>query len=52
MKIASWATPEGVAGHMWPVGHGLSTTGISNGVVHLRTAWACVVVASLAGTST
>jgi len=26
MKIASWATPEGLAGHMWPAGHGLSTT--------------------------
>jgi len=26
MKIASWATPEGLAGHMWSVGYGLSTT--------------------------
>jgi len=26
MKIASWATPEGLTGHMWPAGHGLSTT--------------------------
>jgi len=26
MKIASRATPEGLAGHMWPAGHGLITT--------------------------
>jgi len=26
MKIASRATPEGLAGNMWPAGHGLSTT--------------------------
>jgi len=26
MKIASPATPEDFAGHMWPVGHGVSTT--------------------------
>jgi len=25
-EIASRATPEGLAGHMWPAGHGLSTT--------------------------
>jgi len=28
MKIASRVTPEGLAGHMWPAGHGLSTTGL------------------------
>ena len=28
MKIASQATPEGLAGHMWPAGHGLSTTAL------------------------
>ena len=28
MKIASLATPEGLAVHMWPAGHGLSTTGL------------------------
>jgi len=28
MKIASGATPEGLAGHMWPVGNGLSTTAV------------------------
>jgi len=26
MKIASRATPEGLSGHMWRGGHGLSTT--------------------------
>ena len=26
MQIASRATPEGLAGHMWLAGHGLSTT--------------------------
>jgi len=26
MKIASRAAPEGLEGHMWPAGHGLSTT--------------------------
>ena len=30
MKIASRVTPEGLAGHMWPAGHGLSTTGVSH----------------------
>ena len=29
MKIASRATPEGLADHMWPAGHGLSTTAVS-----------------------
>ena len=28
MKIALRATPEGLAGHMWPSGHGLSTTAL------------------------
>jgi len=28
MKIASRATPGGLAGHMWSAGHGLSTTGL------------------------
>jgi len=28
MKIASRTTPEGLAGHMWPAGHGLSTTAL------------------------
>jgi len=29
MKIASRATPEDLTGHMWPAGHGLSTTGLA-----------------------
>jgi len=28
MKISSRVTPEGVAGHMWPAGHGFSTTAL------------------------
>jgi len=28
MKIASRTTPEGLVGHMWPTGHGLSTTAL------------------------
>jgi len=28
MKIASLATQEGLASHMWPAGHGLSTTAV------------------------
>jgi len=28
MKIASRATPEGLARHTWPAGHGLSTTAL------------------------
>ena len=34
MKIALRATPGGLAGHMWPVGHGLSTTALCNNTVH------------------
>ena len=30
MKIASRATPEGLAVHMWPAGHGLSTTALGH----------------------
>jgi len=29
MKIASRATPEGLAGYMWPAGHGLSATALN-----------------------
>jgi len=29
MKIASRASPADLAGHMWPAGHGLSTTGLT-----------------------
>jgi len=32
MKIASRATPEGLAGHMWPAGHRLNTTALG---IHL-----------------
>jgi len=28
MKIALWATPEGLAGHMWPTSHSLSTAAL------------------------
>jgi len=30
MKIASRATPEGLAGHMWPACHSLSTTALGH----------------------
>jgi len=33
MKIASRATPEGLAGHMWPAGHGFSTTDLQQQVI-------------------
>jgi len=29
MKIVSRATPEGLAGHMWPAGNSLSTTAVN-----------------------
>jgi len=29
MQIASRATPESHAGHMWSAGHGLSTTALN-----------------------
>jgi len=34
MKIASRATPECLAGHMWPAGHSLSTTGVGLTINH------------------
>jgi len=33
MKIASRATLEGLAGHMWPAGHGLSTTALDQSIL-------------------
>jgi len=30
MKFSSRATPEGLACHMWPAGHGLSITGLAD----------------------
>jgi len=35
MKIASWVTPEGLAGDMWPADHGLSTTAIQDTGIQL-----------------
>jgi len=42
MKIASRATPEGLAGHMWPAGHGLSTTDLEH-----KLNGKCICVASM-----